>query len=91
MIDDKEAEALAAHVRSAGNVVECALIRLGNENRRAFDATVAALNGGSMLMVKTTAGSLGMVVVALDLLLPDGEPIHLMSVELEHPVAPSIN
>jgi hypothetical protein len=82
-------EIVAQHVRATGNLAEVVLNRIGDDNIEALQAVTTALTCGGMLSIRTTAGAIGMIIVAVELVLPDGESHVLTTIEMQRPDAPS--
>lgn len=82
-------EIVAQHVRATGNLAEVVLNRLGDHNKEALQALTTALTCGSMLSIRTTVGAIGMIIVAVELVLPDGESHVITTIEMQRPETPS--
>lgn len=82
-------EIVAQHVRATGNLAEVVLNRIGDDSKEALQAVTAAMTCGSMLSIRTTVGAIGMIIVAVELVLPDGESHILTTIEMQRPETPS--
>lgn len=85
----KDYEIVSQHVRAAGCLAEVALNHIGDDNIEVLQAVTNALSSGGMLSVRTTSGAAGLVIVAVELVLPNGETLPLMSIEMQRPDTPS--
>lgn len=82
-------EIVAQHVRATGNLAEVVLNKIGDDSVEALQAITTALTCGSMLSVRTTAGATGMIIVFVELVLPNGETLPLTNIEMQRPDTPS--
>jgi hypothetical protein len=86
-----EDELLTTHLDLTGRVADAALARLKAAQRTSWENVMRALAAGGMLRISSSASLAGFVHIALDLVLPDGRSVSVMSAAIEGEAPTTLN